>query len=59
MKSLESRALQLKTRVVMTFENKTVKKERGLMDTDPTTATLPTTSVVFPFELLGQGSKQQ
>jgi hypothetical protein len=47
-------SLKLRTRTLLTFENKTDKAQRGLTDTttDPTTSTVPTTSGVLTAVLL-------
>jgi hypothetical protein len=51
MDSMKSTNLKLKTRTLLTFENKSVKKGGALLDTDPTSATLPTTSGILITEL--------
>jgi hypothetical protein len=49
--------LKLKTRTLVTFENKSIKKDGGI-DTDPTTATFPPTIGMFPFDLFMQVAKK-
>lgn len=51
---MKSVSLKLRTRTLLTFENKTDKAQRGLTDTttDPTTSTVPTTSGVLTAVLL-------
>jgi hypothetical protein len=56
MKHFKTNPLQLKIRTLLTFENKTVKKGNSIIDTDPTTTTLPTTH--FPVDLFVQLPKK-
>jgi hypothetical protein len=42
MDKLKSPLLKLRTRTLLTFENKSLKKAGQFADTDPTSSTLPT-----------------
>jgi len=51
MDRMKCTTLKLKTKTLLTFENKTLKKGEGFLDTDPTSSTLPTTTVILSGEL--------
>jgi hypothetical protein len=58
MNRLTSPTLKLKTRTLLTFENKPVKKAGQFADTDPTSSTLPSTSGILSGMLFQQSQKK-
>lgn len=54
----KSSTLKLKTRTLLTFENKAIKKADGFADTDPTTTTATTSSVIFTSPLFMSQQKK-
>jgi hypothetical protein len=58
MEQIKSTTLKLKTRTLLTFENRGVKREGMALDTDPTTSTFPTTSAIFSPELFRNSQKK-